>query len=1174
MTSATLVSIVMPTYKPRFFGQALDSVLAQTYPALELVICDDNGDGAIEALLASRLADAPSPIRYHRNPTRLGELGSTLKGIGLAQGEYVKFLHDDDVLEPDCIAQLVEAIERNPGTAMASSRRRRIDDDGVPLPDILATSFPFAEDVLIDGPELVSFLSDHAINFIGEPSCVLCRRADLVALGDTLMMLNGKPIHWVGDLAIYVKLLRHGNLAFLASPLTHFRVSSAQFSQAGRDQVGVGDQGHEDLRQGIRQLGWRREHGDNRQVRVAPLSPHKARVFKSVDLVNALMQSAGMAERVSPATWLGVRHPSTVQRALIQARLQAHAGGPRIAVLLIDRHGDTAAVAATRDSLDAVACYQQHQTWVISSTPQQVAAHGERGVLIDAHGLATTLNRVIAAQDAVDWVLLVEAGSLFTTSGLMMLALEMLALPDHCQAVYADEVMALDNDQLGLALRPALYLDMLLSAPATLSRHWAFRHRTLLADGGFPTGPSAAFELDYQLGLIERYGLACIRHLAEPLLMASARPQHDDEDERQAIARHLAERGYVDAVVHSAGPGRHAVDYRHAQQPLVSILVLVDGRLPQVQRCLESILANTSYPHYEVLLLDRGTTEPDLHGWLGGIETLGMQQIRVLRFAAEPPREAVCNAAVEHARGEMVLWLAAGAAVMKADWLEQLLNHALRPEVGAVSGKLLRGDGTVHHAGMLLGLGAPAARAFEGAAFDESGYLQRLQLDQNYSALSGECLMLPRQLFVDAGGFAQEPALAQWSDVDLCLRLQQAGYLNVYAARAQLLIDPLDAPAAALDEEAMYARWLPVMANDPAYNPGFSLDPGAGFQLADPRASWRPLQSWRPLPSVIALPADIEGCGHYRVIQPLRALREAGMAEGVLFNGYLEISELARQDPDVVILQRQVGEARLEAMRRMKALSRAFKVYELDDYLPNLPLKNAHREHMPKDILKTLRRGLGMVDRFVVSTPALAEAFAGLHSDIRVAENRLPPHWWEQLPVQAERQGGKPRIGWAGGASHTGDLELIADVVKELADEVEWVFLGMYPFALRQHIHQFQPGVPIDQYPAALAALDLDLALAPVEQNLFNECKSNLRLLEYGACGYPVIASDVRCYQGSLPVTLVKNRYRDWIGAIREHLADLGAARAQGAALREAVRRDWMLSGSNLDTWRAAWLPD
>ncbi|NHF66896.1 glycosyltransferase [Xanthomonas hortorum] len=1169
----------MPTYKPRYFAQALDSVLAQTYTALELVICDDNTDGAIEAVLASRLANAPFPIRYHRNTTRLGELGSTVKGIGLAQGEYIKFLHDDDVLQPDCIAQLISAMERNPGTALASSRRLRIDDDGAPLPDILATSFPFAEDVLIDGQELVSFLADHAINFIGEPSCVLARRADLVALGGELMMLNGKAIHWVGDLAIYVKLLRHGNLALLSSPLTHFRVSSAQFSQAGRDQPGIGDQGHEDLREGIRQLGWRRDSGDNRQVRVAPLSPHKARVFKSVDLVNALMQSAGMAERVSPSTWLGVRHPSNVQRSRIEARLQAHAGGPRIAVMLIDSNGDAAAVAATQASLAAVACYRNQQTWVFSNSAQQVADHGERGVLIGQHGLAAPLNQAIATQESIDWVLLVEAGSLFTASGLLMLALEMLALPDACQAVYADEVVALDGGQLGLAMRPALYLDMLLSAPSTMSRHWLFRHRTLLADGGFPTETSDAFELDYQSGLVERYGLLCIQHIAEPLLVASATTaRHSDEDEQRAITRHLATRGYMDAVVSSNGPGRHAVDYQHAQQPLVSILVLVDGRLAQVQRCLESVLANTTYPHYELLLLDRGdSTEPELRDWLTGIDNLGLQQIRVLRFEGEPSREAACNAAAEQARGDMLLWLAAGAAAIKADWLAQLLNHALRPEVGAVAGKLLRGDGTVHHAGLLLGLGAPAARAFEGAAFDESGYLQRLQLDQNYSALSGECLMLPRQLFLDAGGFSQEPALAQWSDVDLCLRLQQAGYLNVYAARAQLLIDPPEtAPATALDEEAMYARWLPVMANDPAYNPGFSLDPGAGFKLADPRASWRPLQSWRPLPSVIALPADIEGCGHYRVIQPLRALREAGMVEGVLFNGYLEISELARQDPDVVILQRQVGEPRLEAMRRMKALSRAFKVYELDDYLPNLPLKNAHREHMPKDILKTVRRGLGMVDRFVVSTPALAEAFAGLHSDIRVAENRLPAHWWNVLPERSLERGRRPRprIGWAGGASHTGDLELIADVVRELADEVDWVFMGMYPFALRQHIHHFQPGVPIDHYPAALAALDLDLALAPVEQNLFNECKSNLRLLEYGACGYPVIASDVRCYQGNLPVTLVKNRYRDWIGAIREHLADPAAAAAKGAALREVVRRDWMLTGSNLDRWSKAWLPD
>ena len=100
------------------------------------------------------------------------------------------------------------------------------------------------------------------------------------------------------------------------------------------------------------------------------------------------------------------------------------------------------------------------------------------------------------------------------------------------------------------------------------------------------------------------------------------------------------------------------------------------------------------------------------------------------------------------------------------------------------------------------------------------------------------------------------------------------------------------------------------------------------------------------------------------------------------------------------------------------------------------------------------------------------------------------------------------------------------------------------------------------------------LALAPVEQNLFNECKSNLRLLEYGACGVPVICSDVRCYQGDgLPVMRVKNRFRDWVEAIRAHINDLDAAAKAGDELRASVLNGWMLEGENLEAWRRAWLP-
>lgn len=225
MGEQALVSIVMPTYKLEYFEDALDSVLGQTYPALELIICDDSSDERIATLVEQKRASAAFPIRYFRNETRLGELGSTAKGIRLAEGEYVKFLHDDDVLLPECVEALVGAMEREPNVVLASSRRLRIDEEGQPLPDILATCFPFAGDVLIDGRELVSFLADHTINFIGEPSCLMARRDALLQICERLMMLNGRAIDWIGDLAMCAQLLQRGDLAFLSRPLTRFRVS-------------------------------------------------------------------------------------------------------------------------------------------------------------------------------------------------------------------------------------------------------------------------------------------------------------------------------------------------------------------------------------------------------------------------------------------------------------------------------------------------------------------------------------------------------------------------------------------------------------------------------------------------------------------------------------------------------------------------------------------------------------------------------------------------------------------------------------------------------------------------------------------------------------------------------------------------------------------------------------
>jgi hypothetical protein len=257
----------------------------------------------------------------------------------------------------------------------------------------------------------------------------------------------------------------------------------------------------------------------------------------------------------------------------------------------------------------------------------------------------------------------------------------------------------------------------------------------------------------------------------------------------------------------------------------------------------------------------------------------------------------------------------------------------------------------------------------------------------------------------------------------------------------------------------MYRKWLPVLADDPAYNRNLGLT-GAGFDLDQARhLAWQPFE--QPLlPRMFCVAADGGGCGEYRIRQPLLAMQREGIAEGLLSPAHLTPVLMERFMPSSIVLQRQLDAKQLAAMQDYRDFSKAFKVYELDDYLPNLPLKSVHRKDMPKDILRTLRKAVSLTDRFVVSTEPLAEQFAGFHGDIRVALNRLPVEWWSGLSSE-RRKSAKPRVGWAGGAGHRGDLELIVDVVRDLAGEVELVFFAMCPEKLRPFDHEAHEGVAI-----------------------------------------------------------------------------------------------------------------
>ncbi len=1136
-----LFSVILTTYnRPGLLRDALASLGDQTLRDFEVILVNDHGD-PVESLLA----EFDFPITYLYQGRNQGLSAARNAGLKLAKGRHVSYLDDDDLYLPEHLAVLANTFEQHP-RAVVYTGVEYINEQVEGGERIeLNRSAPFAH-AAYDKERL--FVQNYIpVNTWAHPRSMLAEVGEfdtgLTAFEDWDMLLRLAARH----------------------PLVHVPQVTAEVHL--RDAPNTGSDhmlGREQKNFGALYQELYRRHSDLGSDAVRNARQEMLRRFGIQD------SAAGRVRNASLQEWLNKRVLTPIQQRLVEERLQQ--GGPSIGVVIRDMKGDAAAVALTLESLSPSRnAYQNVQPLLL--TVAQAAAEGfpGRAVEVSSDAWVMPLNQALQAAD-FDWLVLVDAGEELTSSGLLMASLELLTAPD-CRAVYCDQMYRQANGDLGAAFRPAFNLDYLLSFPAGMAHHWLFRRDLLLEAGGFDAGLPRAVELEMILRLIGSGGLAGLGHIAEPLLITDAPAVCDIEDERQAILRHLQERGYAQPRIESDQPGQYRVHYGHPQQPLVSLLVLAGGQLARLQRCVESLLETTRYASYELLLIESDPAAGEVRDWLKALEGMGEARLRtVWPAAAQLSAAAALNLAASQAKGDYLLLLSPDTAVIDAQWLDELVNHAQRPEVGVVGAKLLAADGSVRHAGLILGLEGPVGRPFVGEPMDAPGYLQRLQVDQNYSAVSRECLMIGRELYGALGGIAEDLP-ENYIDADICLRARQAGYLTVWAANAQLMLDG-DGPRAAQaeDNDALYEKWLPVLARDPAYNPNFSLAQPGGFKLADTALSWRPLSSWKPLPTVLAHPADLYGCGHYRVIQPFTALQQAGVIDGALSVGLMHVTDLERYDPDTLILQRQIGDERLEAMRRMKAFSRAFKVYELDDYLLNLPMKSAHRQHMPKDILKSLRRGLGFVDRFVVSTEPLAEAFAGLHDDILVVENRLPVGWWQGLRGQ-RRVSAKPRVGWAGGSSHTGDLELIEDVVKELANEVEWVFFGMCPESMRPYVHEFHPGVAIEQYPAALARLNLDLALAPVELNLFNECKSNLRLLEYGACGFPVICSDIRCYQGDLPVTRVKNRFKDWVEAIRMHLADPEASARMGDELQAVVRRDWMLDGRNLELWLKGWTP-
>lgn len=793
------------------------------------------------------------------------------------------------------------------------------------------------------------------------------------------------------------------------------------------------------------------------------------------------------------------------------------------------------------------------------------------------------------------WVGLLEAGDRLHPEA-VGLCRRFLAEHPRATLLYSDEdTLEASGQRVNPHYKPDFNPELLRSMPY-LGGVMLVR-QDVLGDLGWDDRYPGAEDYDLALRVWEHTGGDTLVHLPDILYHRDAQSRRcavSIEEmiaaARAALGAHLARTAAGATVRDGPFPASFRVCYPLPRTPPVSILIPTRDEVGQLQRCLEILLGATDYPDLEVIVLDNDSREPEARQYLDGLIAAAREldgKLRVLPCPGPFNFSAMINRGAAAARGEYLLLLNNDTAALHSDWLREMLARVLQPGVGAVGARLLFPGGRVQHAGVVLGIGdgAPADHPFLGLAADAPGYFGRARLAQDYSAVTAACLLLSRADYLAVGGMDEDDLAVAFNDVDLCLKLRRRGRRVVYTPYATLLhegsksqrsqVEGVSATrqSAQFGEESrvMLSRWLPRIAADPVYNPNLSLR-GKGFTPEAALPAPRYLARVAP-PRILCHPADRQGCGEYRVLAPARALVGAGLAEAqASFELPLNAVEIERVQPQAVLLQRQLEDHQIEAIRRYRRTGRAFLSYELDDLISNLPLTSAHRSTIPADIMRRLRDAVGLCDRLVVATEPLAEAYGHLAPEVVVRPNYLPRSVWGAFDPPAPIGSRRPRVGWAGGIGHAGDLALIAGVVEALAREVDWVFFGMCPEPLRRYVKELHPAVPLGAYPRALRALALDLALAPLTASPFNAAKSNLRLLEYGACGYPVIASDVVAYRGALPLTRVGPRRRDWIRAIRERLAEPEALAAQGRELQRLVRERWLLE-DHLEEVLGAWLP-
>jgi GT2 family glycosyltransferase len=302
----------------------------------------------------------------------------------------------------------------------------------------------------------------------------------------------------------------------------------------------------------------------------------------------------------------------------------------------------------------------------------------------------------------------------------------------------------------------------------------------------------------------------------------------------KALERHFSFSNKPEIVIKEGLlPNTYKVCYPLHKQPKVSIIIPTRDKHKLLKHCIESILKKTTYQNYDITIIDNHSKEKETLEYFKFLKTNFNKKIQIISYPHPFNYSALNNYAVDHVSGEIVALLNNDIEIISKGWLTEMVQHAIRQEIGIVGAKLYYDNDTIQHAGVILGIGGVAGHGHKYFPKKNHGYFSRLKVIQNYSAVTGACMVMRKSVFLECGGLDAHNLTVAFNDVDLCLKALFKGYRNLWTPYAEAYHHesksrgkentPSKQKRFRQEIEYMQKTYKNLLLKDPCYNKNLTL---------------------------------------------------------------------------------------------------------------------------------------------------------------------------------------------------------------------------------------------------------------------------------------------------------------------------------------------------------------